>query len=169
MSRVMWWEDPPGSASTGGHCPLSSRTHLAAESADWLSWLGSEVMSVQLTTVSEKVFRKERFLSIQCLHRFPSVVLGSLKAARFGRCGRGLFTSRGPGSREHNRSQGQTQPCGACSRDPLPIARPHLLEFREPPKIAGPNTMSLWWSFTSKPQKIPSVSTQLGLAPFCLV
>jgi hypothetical protein len=92
----------------------------------------------------------------------------SPKAAQFtavGRCGRGCSHHQGPGSRE------QMPPCRARSGDPLPLARPHLLEFLEPPKIAGPNTqsMSLWWSFISKPQKLPYMSTQLGLSPLLSV
>lgn len=99
---------------------------------------------------------------------------GSRKAALFtavGRCGRGCSHHQGPGSRERNRHQWQTQPCRACSGDPLPLGRPHLLEFLEPPKIAGPNTpsMRLWWGFISKPQKLPSVSAQLGLSPLLSV
>lgn len=116
------------------------------------------------------------FSRVSACPRFPSIVVGNMgepeaaPVAAEGRCGRDCSHHQARKQRTH-RNQGQTQPCRAWSRDPLPLVRPHLLEFLAPPKIAGPNTpsMSLWWSFISKPQKLPSVSAQLGLSPLLSV
>jgi hypothetical protein len=52
--------------------------------------------------------------------------------------GEELFTSEQIGSRETGKGQEQDTPQECTGSDLLPPARPHLLKFPEPPKIAPP-------------------------------
>lgn len=153
---------PPGSTSMDTVPSLAAHTWAAG--LDSVAGVRSDAcvgcFSISPTTVSDRRKNLQEgtasFSSVLAQGSLPSW-WESLKAAPFeavGRCGRSCSHHQGPGSREHNRNQWQPQICRACSGDPLPLAGPHLLEFLEPPKIAGPNTqsMSLWWSFISKPQ-----------------